>query len=145
MAKILGPDGKPISRADLEKTVAAPGMMSVRSYNTTYPTNGATPERISHILRQADHGSLETYFDLAEEIEEKYPHYRSVMGTRKLAVSQLPITVTAARKDDAAAQAHVDFVHDWLATGARTMTGELLLLDGGMHLGKAPTVVRSAP
>jgi 3-oxoacyl-[acyl-carrier protein] reductase len=32
----------------------------------------------------------------------------------------------------------------WLATGARTMTGELLLLDGGMHLGKAPTVVRSA-
>lgn len=33
----------------------------------------------------------------------------------------------------------------WLATGARTVTGELLLLDGGMHLGKAPTVVRSAP
>jgi 3-oxoacyl-[acyl-carrier protein] reductase len=23
----------------------------------------------------------------------------------------------------------------WLTTGARTMTGELLLLDGGVHLG----------
>jgi 3-oxoacyl-[acyl-carrier protein] reductase len=23
----------------------------------------------------------------------------------------------------------------WLTTGARSMTGELLLLDGGMHLG----------
>jgi 3-oxoacyl-[acyl-carrier protein] reductase len=23
----------------------------------------------------------------------------------------------------------------WLTTGARTMTGELLLLDGGIHLG----------
>jgi phage gp29-like protein len=118
MAKLLGPDGKPISSADLAQTVAAPGMMSVRSYNTTYPTHGATPARIAQILRSADHGSLEAYFDLAEEIEEKDAHYLAVMSTRKRAVSQLPVAVTAARKDDAVAQAHVDFVTDWLATGA---------------------------
>ncbi len=30
----------------------------------------------------------------------------------------------------------------WLIVGARTVTGELILLDSGMHLGMAPTVVR---
>lgn len=30
----------------------------------------------------------------------------------------------------------------WLVDGARTVTGELILLDSGMHLGRAPTVVR---
>jgi 3-oxoacyl-[acyl-carrier protein] reductase len=30
----------------------------------------------------------------------------------------------------------------WLVDGARTVTGELLLLDAGMHLGRAPTVVQ---
>jgi 3-oxoacyl-[acyl-carrier protein] reductase len=29
----------------------------------------------------------------------------------------------------------------WLVDGARTVTGELLLLDSGMHLGTVPTVV----
>ena len=31
----------------------------------------------------------------------------------------------------------------WLVDGARTVTGELLLLDGGMHLGRAAPVVRT--
>lgn len=31
----------------------------------------------------------------------------------------------------------------WLVDGARTVTGELILLDSGMHLGRAPTVVRA--
>ena len=31
----------------------------------------------------------------------------------------------------------------WLVDGARTVTGELLLLDGGMHLGRAAPVVRA--
>jgi len=31
----------------------------------------------------------------------------------------------------------------WLIEGARTITGELILLDSGMHLGRAPTVVRA--
>lgn len=30
----------------------------------------------------------------------------------------------------------------WLIEGARTVTGELILLDSGMHLGRAPAVVR---
>ena len=30
----------------------------------------------------------------------------------------------------------------WLLEGARTVTGELILLDSGMHLGRAPAVVR---
>jgi 3-oxoacyl-[acyl-carrier protein] reductase len=31
----------------------------------------------------------------------------------------------------------------WLMEGARTVTGELILLDSGMHLGRAPTIVRA--
>jgi 3-oxoacyl-[acyl-carrier protein] reductase len=31
----------------------------------------------------------------------------------------------------------------WLIDGARTITGEMILLDSGMHLGRAPTVVRT--
>lgn len=31
----------------------------------------------------------------------------------------------------------------WLIEGARTVTGELILLDSGMHLGRAPTMVPS--
>ena len=31
----------------------------------------------------------------------------------------------------------------WLVDGARTVTGELLLLDSGMHLGRGPTVARA--
>jgi 3-oxoacyl-[acyl-carrier protein] reductase len=31
----------------------------------------------------------------------------------------------------------------WLLDGARTVTGELVLLDAGMHLGAAPVVVAS--
>ena len=31
----------------------------------------------------------------------------------------------------------------WLLEGARTVTGELILLDSGMHLGRAPAVVRA--
>jgi 3-oxoacyl-[acyl-carrier protein] reductase len=30
----------------------------------------------------------------------------------------------------------------WLIEGARTVTGELILLDSGMHLGRAPTIAR---
>lgn len=33
----------------------------------------------------------------------------------------------------------------WLITGARTMTGELLLLDSGVHLGSVPVQVVAAP
>jgi 3-oxoacyl-[acyl-carrier protein] reductase len=32
----------------------------------------------------------------------------------------------------------------WLIVGARTVTGETLLLDGGLHLGAAPAIQRSA-
>jgi hypothetical protein len=33
----------------------------------------------------------------------------------------------------------------WLIDGAATMTGELLLLDSGMHLGKGLSGPRTAP
>lgn len=49
---------------------------------------------------------------LAEEIERRDPHYLSVLNTRKLAISQLPITVTPA-SSDAAHVKHADFVRGW--------------------------------
>jgi hypothetical protein len=53
------------------------------------------------------------YFELAEEMEEKDLHYLSVLGTRKRAVSQLPIEVEPAGEDDVYKQ-DAQLVRDWL-------------------------------
>ncbi len=58
-----------------------------------------TPARLATILRQAAEGDLHAYLTLAEEMEERDPHYASVLRTRKLAVSSLPLQVLPASID----------------------------------------------
>ena len=73
-----------------------------------------TPPRLAGILRQAEQGDPTAYLELAEAMEEKDLHYLSVLGTRKRAVSQLPITVEAA-DDSPDAEADAQLVRDWLS------------------------------
>lgn len=117
MATLLGPDGRPVSSKDLSGRLADPVRFGSRTYASTYPTDGTTPQRIAQILKRADAGEPAAYFDLAEEIEEKDAHYSAVLSTRKRVVSQLPITVEAWDEQDAAAVEHADFVREWLETG----------------------------
>jgi phage gp29-like protein len=108
--------GKPIPRARLQSEIAAPDYVSARPPFAGHYAYGMTPQRLASILRAADNGSTLDYFILAQEIEELFPHYYSVLSKRRRQVSLLPVTVEAAEgvKDG---EKHADFVREWLATG----------------------------
>ncbi|MBT0664769.1 DUF935 family protein [Geobacter pelophilus] len=92
---------RPVQRQQLGKEQAAPAMTGIRSlWNHSSVTSGLTPQRLARLLRNADEGEADDYLTLAEEMEEKDPHYASVLGTRKRAVARLPIVVEAASDDD---------------------------------------------
>lgn len=72
-----------------------------------HPAAGLSPERLGQILRSSITGSPRLYLELAEDIEERYPQYLSVLSTRKRAVKGLEISVKAAGssvQDEAEAQ-----------------------------------------
>ena len=104
---------RPVNKAALTQEVAGPVMMGVRSIVSGHPASGLTPHRLGAILRGAEDGDPIAYLELAEQMEELDLHYRSVLGTRKFAVTQTPITVEPA-SDSADDQANADLITDWL-------------------------------
>jgi len=111
---ILDPvTGKPIERTILTEEISGPTLTGVRQIFAEHPSEGLTPRRLGGILREAEQGAADAYLALAEDVEEKFIHYRSVLGTRRLAVSQLPITVEAASDDALDVQA-ADLVREVL-------------------------------
>ncbi len=62
-------------------------------------TSGLDPVRLAKILKSAREGDADEYLTLAEEIEERDLHYRSVLSTRKQAVERLSPTVSPASED----------------------------------------------
>ena len=104
---ILDLYGNPIEIKRLTEEESGPTLAGVRQILSDHPWQGMTPYRMGQVLRSAEEGDADAYLEVAEEIEEKDLHYRSVLGTRKLQVSQLPISVEAASdatedQDDAA-------------------------------------------
>lgn len=117
LSKILGPDGKAVDLDQLYgEPRAAPTLTGVRSPISGHPADGLTPARLAQIHRAAAQGDPLAYLELAEDIEERDPHYLGVIGTRKRQVAQLPITIEAA-SDDAEHVKHADFVREWLLDG----------------------------
>lgn len=104
---------RPIKRQELEKPFAPPSLGGVRSVISGHPAEGLTPRRLSGLLRAAAEGEPEAYLELAEDMEEREPHYLAVLSTRKRQVAQLPITVEAA-SDDKTHIEHADFIQSWL-------------------------------
>jgi phage gp29-like protein len=88
-------------------------MSSVRSILSSHPAKGITPARLANLLLSAEQGDATAYLELAEEMEEKDPHYLSVLGTRKRAVSQMPIEVEAAGPSEEE-EADAQLIRDWL-------------------------------
>ena len=78
---------------------------------------GMNPQRLGAIVRAADTGSSLDWFILAEEIEELFPHYATVLGKRKRQVVQLPVTVKGADEKSFQFRKHAKFVQEWLDTG----------------------------
>lgn len=95
MAKLLDQYGKPIDMGLLKAEIATPSLTGVRQVLGSHPTLGLSPQRLAQLLASAESGSPAGYLDLAEEMEEKYPHYLSVLNTRKRAVMGLEISVEA--------------------------------------------------
>lgn len=87
--------GRPVSTAALKQAQALAQTSGMRSVWTGQPANGLTPGRLGSVLRAAENLDPIAYLELAEQMEERDAHYLSVLGTRKRAVSQLPIRVEA--------------------------------------------------
>lgn len=108
--------GRAVQLLSLTKAFATPQVGGVRQVYSGHPADGMTPIRLAGILRAAAQGEPEAYFGLAEDIEERDPHYLSVLATRRRSVAQLPITVKEA-SDSAEHKAHAAYVQSWIDDG----------------------------
>lgn len=81
---------------DLSEPQAEGGIAGVRSAWAESVAAGLTPARMSAILADCDKGEIEAFMTLAEEMEERDPHYASVLGQRKRAISGVTPTVKPA-------------------------------------------------
>lgn len=127
-------NGRPLRAATqtLTSEIGGPTLSGVRNIWSGHPAQGLNPAKLACLLRDAEQGDATAYLELAEEIEEKYPHYNGVLGVRKRAVAQLPIRVEAAGESKEE-RADAALVRDW--TKRLTLQAELIeILDA---LGKA--------
>ncbi|RJP17899.1 MAG: DUF935 domain-containing protein [Deltaproteobacteria bacterium] len=113
MANLYDHRGNPVDLKALRTEIAAPSLAGIRQVISNHPAQGLTPARLAALLRQAENGYPLSYLELAEEMEEKDLHYRSVLGTRKLAVSGLQAVVEAAT-DNAEDVRAAELVRDML-------------------------------
>ncbi len=85
------------NKKDLEEQQAAAVANSNRSIWSGGLVRGLNPERLATILDNVRNGDIPAeYLEIAQEIEERDAHYRSVLSTRKHAVEGLEIVVKAA-------------------------------------------------
>lgn len=107
--------GNPIDLTRLKSEEAGPTLTGVRQILGGHPAEGLTPQRLGRLLREAEDGDPTAYLELAEQMEEKDLHYRSVLSTRKNQVAGLEISVEAAT-DEADDVKAADLVRDVLWT-----------------------------
>lgn len=107
MAKILGPDGQPISSEVFAQPQTSHYSHLQRELQT-HPTRGLTPSKLATILDQAEQGDLQAQFDLFEDMEEKDGHIAAELGKRRRALlvpwSVAPPDNPSARESAAAEQ-----------------------------------------
>lgn len=113
MTGLVNQHGLPLRREVLTTEVAGATLAGVRTPIAGYPADGMNPVRLANLLREADQGNPQRYFELAEQVEERDLHYLGVLGTRKRQVSQIDAAVEAA-SDSAQDVARADMVRAWL-------------------------------
>lgn len=103
---ILGPDGQPARRQlslkemhELAEEIARPELIGTRVFWDQSAASGLTPQRLANLLRGSIRGDIRHYLELAEEMEERDPHYFSVLGTRKRALTQIKPSIEPASKN----------------------------------------------
>ena len=117
MVGLIKPDGSPMrappDKKKLTERLASPTVDGVRKAWAKAVAGGLTPDRLAAMLKAADQGNGADYLRLAQEMEERDPHYAAVIGTRKRAVSGIPPTVAAAT-DEKKHIDHADFIREIL-------------------------------
>lgn len=88
-----------VGKKDLIIEQAEGGTTGVRQSFVESAMSGLTPQRLAGILLDCDKGDIEAFMTLAEEMEERDPHYASVLGQRKRAVSGIKPTVEPFSED----------------------------------------------
>lgn len=88
-----------LAKAELTSEQGGASIASVRSPYGEHPVSGLTPGRLARILRGSIDGDAIEYLELAEDMEERDPHYAGVLGIRKRQVAGLDMTVEAAGDD----------------------------------------------
>lgn len=101
------------AKADLSREIAAVRMTGTRRILTDRIATGLRLDRLNSLLQGAVDGDAHDYLTLAEEMEERAPHYASVLSTRKRAVMGLSRRVEAA-SDDAADVKLADAMRDYI-------------------------------
>lgn len=134
VSRILGPDGLPIASKTLTEEIATPTVAGVRRIAEERVSSGLTPDKLGQILRDAQTGDARAYLTLAEEMEERYLHYASVLMTRKLRLTGVAPTVDAPKGVPAKI---IDAVNE-LVEDVEFQEGIAPLLDG---IGKGYSVV----
>lgn len=84
------------SKPDLTREIIAPPRGGLSHRHHIPIDQGLTPAQLTALLLDADYGYADAYLTLAEELEERSPHYASVLSTRKRAVLGLPRLVESA-------------------------------------------------
>lgn len=126
MVALVDQYGRPLQTDELDVEIAGPTLAGIRSPWFTTVATGLTPAKLAAVIRQVDEGDAIEYLTLAEEMEERDPHYYSALSSRKRAVSSLNIFIEAAN-NSAQAEKHADFVRDVLTSDeASTLTEDLL-------------------
>ncbi len=93
---LLDQYGRPVKTAALAVMQAEPGLTGIRQIWSGSVASGLTPQRLAGILSACDQGDLDSFLTLAEEMEERDPHYASVLGIRKRVISGKAPVVKAA-------------------------------------------------
>lgn len=91
--------GRPVDMSALKTEQGGPSVRGFRRTEAMHPAAGLTPTRLAQILRTSIESTPEDYLALAEDMEEREPHYASVLQTRKLQVAGLEISVEATGDD----------------------------------------------
>ncbi|MBO6553247.1 MAG: DUF935 domain-containing protein [Roseitalea sp.] len=130
--------GRLIKQKQLTEEQAAPTPSGPRALHSETVIAGLTPSKLGAIFKSSAEGNNTEMLALAAEMEEREPHYASVLQTRKLAVLALDAVVIAA-SDDAKDVEIADAIRALMTTPA--MDGlKLDMLDG---LGKGYSVVET--
>lgn len=91
---------EPVSKQSLVGEFAAADAFGIRQgWNASEVAPALDPAALAVLLRSAKSGDLQDYLTLAEEMEERDLHYRSVISTRKLSVTGLDPVIEPAHDD----------------------------------------------